>query len=620
MTDAATSSRERRRGRQRQQRAGGVAALGPRVLVAVGELASTRGSEVELAQGRERLEAECHMLTFERPDPDGSPEPAQLLCAVITSEDWDVNSQGPVTLTANGSSFELDPRAQLQAALGALVRRDLAPLDGRTRNRISDFMARACASALAGAGGLRVSERLFSLRQALRERLPVHANQPEHPMGLYADRLLAIDERSYYLRGWMRDEASRAVRLTAVSPEGARMDLLDRLYRFPRPDVLDFYSGLGRATDTRLGMLSFFDLGVPSMEPAGWILEMEEGDGAAIEVAIPPVVRDPEVVRNTILEDALRERQLDRRLMVDNVKPALTLMQERLEQTVRVRAVNQYGVGPESPDVSIIVPLYQHIEHVEMQMAEFGDDPQLRDADLIYVLDSPEQADALDFTAGQLEQIYGIPFRTVVLEHNVGFAGANNAGFGLARGRLLLLLNSDVLPARPGWLRAMAEFYDQTPGIGALGPKLLYEDDSIQHAGMCFHQPPGSPDWLDAHFFKGMHRTLPEANVARPVPAVSGACLMIAADLYRRLPLRGIYVRGDYEDFDLCMRLTEAGLENWYVPSAELYHLEAQSYTSQLRGPTNRYNMWLHTHLWSDTIEQLMSSDRYRPTGDLRPT
>jgi len=263
------------------------------------------------------------------------------------------------------------------------------------------------------------------------------------------------------------------------------------------------------------------------------------------------------------------------------------------------------------------VPLYRRIDHLEMQLAEFADDPEMKRSDLIYVLDSPDQADELESLASNLFPIYRVPFRVAVLKQNVGFAGANNAGVSISRSPLLLLMNSDVIPDRPGWLEAMREFYESKEGIGALGPKLLYEDDSIQHAGMYFYQPPGSSVWLDAHFFKGLHRTFPAANVARTVPALSGACVMIDRELYDRFGLRGIYVRGDYEDFDLCLRLADAGYDSWYLPDAELYHLEAQSYTGDLRMPANRYNMWLHTHLWGDRIEEFMDPARYG--GDLMP-
>ena len=154
----------------------------------------------------------------------------------------------------------------------------------------------------------------------------------------------------------------------------------------------------------------------------------------------------------------------------------------------------------------------------------------------------------------------------------------------------------------------MLDFFEATPKIGALAPKLLYEDEAMQHAGIYFQQPAGEPEWWNEHYFKGLHRELPAANVARPVPAVTAACLMTDAGLYERLGgLRGLYVQGDYEDSDFCLRVREAGFECWYVPEVELYHLEGQSYPNATRQASSDYNRWLHTRLWDQTIQQTMA-------------
>jgi GT2 family glycosyltransferase len=177
----------------------------------------------------------------------------------------------------------------------------------------------------------------------------------------------------------------------------------------------------------------------------------------------------------------------------------------------------------------------------------------------------------------------------------------------LARGRLLLLLNSDVLPDRPGWLGRMTAFYDATPSIGALGPKLLYEDDSLQHAGMYFDWDPIWEVWQNQHYFKGLDRHLPAANVTRPVPGVTGACMMIDRALYERLGgFPDIYVKGGFEDSDLCLQLLDEGLQNWYLHEVELYHLEAQSYLlTAERMRISSYNSWLQTRIRGKQIESL---------------
>jgi GT2 family glycosyltransferase len=110
------------------------------------------------------------------------------------------------------------------------------------------------------------------------------------------------------------------------------------------------------------------------------------------------------------------------------------------------------------------------------------------------------------------------------------------------------------------------------------------------------------------HYYKGLHKDLPAANVARPVPAVTAACLLIEKDLYERVGgLPDVYVQGDYEDSELCLRLLADGRENWYLPAAELYHLEGSSYSQGERGITGTYNRWLQTRRWGQAIEDLMT-------------
>jgi GT2 family glycosyltransferase len=269
--------------------------------------------------------------------------------------------------------------------------------------------------------------------------------------------------------------------------------------------------------------------------------------------------------------------------------------------------LDTFGEPPQSPRVSIVVPLYGRIDFVEHQLAQFADDPEIRAADLIYVLDSPDLAAALRPLARELFQLYRVPFRLLTLGRNVGYASANNIGAEHARAELILLLNSDVIPDRPGWLSKMADFYQSRAKIGALGAKLIYEDGSLQHAGMYFEPSWDGVGWMNSHYFKGLSHDLPAANLTRRVPAVTGACLMISGGLYKQIGgLRSAYVQGDCEDSDLCLKLLKSGRENWYLPAATLYHLEAQSYPTQWRQTVGVYNRWLHTEMWNAEIMTTM--------------
>ena len=191
------------------------------------------------------------------------------------------------------------------------------------------------------------------------------------------------------------------------------------------------------------------------------------------------------------------------------------------------------------------------------------------------------------------------------MQANRGFAGATNAGASIARGRFVLLLNSDVIPQHPGWCRTLESILDADPARGAVGARLIYEDGAIQHAGM-HYQADASGTWKAVHPGKGLCVERPSG----PVPAVTAACMMVPTELYRRLGgLSEDYVVGDFEDSDLCLKLHQDKKTVWYCAEATLYHLERQSMGANDRYNTTvwRYNQLLHQHRWRQAIAELVA-------------
>jgi GT2 family glycosyltransferase len=416
------------------------------------------------------------------------------------------------------------------------------------------------------------------------------------PFGLQVDQLVILDERTFFARGCLWDPPAAPGLLMAIAPGGGRA-ALDGAYRYPRTDA---------RREPGTGFIAYGELDQPARPPGEWVFRL--AGGPPLDVKAPAPVSDPRAARDLVLTSVDFAAADDSALLSDHIHPALRVLQARPPAAATVERVDTYGMPPPAPAVSVVVPLYGRVDLVEHQLAQLGHDPEIARADLVYVLDSPELADQLRSAARHLSRLFRVSFRVATLQENAGFSRATNAGAALARGRLLLLLNSDVIPDRPGWLGALAAFYDATPGVGALGPKLLYEDDSLQHAGLFFRRPDGRAEWSNYHYFKGLGRHLPAANVPRPVPAVSGACLLIARELYEHCGgLSGGYVYGDYEDSDLCLRLAAGGRVNWYLPHVELYHIEGQSYAGALRARASRYNRWLQTHLWGGQIEAVMA-------------
>jgi GT2 family glycosyltransferase len=592
------------------------------VLLLAGTFAEQHSApEAVLRQDGDETPLESLRFEYElpaRPGSEGSPH--TLLMVFLPTKRQPLQPRDTLLIKSPTGVTELvwrDLRTSLDE-LKTFARNALGALDGRGRADAMRFLTKALA-VQPTRGAIIVSETLFGLRAGLRERLPGYVHAPDQPRGLAVESIMAIDDRSFYIEGWVRDEEAEIVRLTAVSPEGDRAELAQNLYRFARADVTNYFSGgvLSRQDPTeKAGFLSFLEFESPSFLSSGWILEMENAEGIEIEAEGPTVLRDAGATRSRVLADSGRDRVPDDELMEHHVMPALNRIQERVEEAIKIESVTDFGTPPASPTVSVVIPLYRRIDLIEQQLAEFVQDAEMFETELIYVLDSPEQKDELLFLASRLYPVYRVPIRIAVLQSNVGFAGANNAGASIARGRILLLMNSDVLPDRPGWLGELTRFYDATPNVGALAPKLLYEDGSIQNAGMYFYRQPGMTLWTDAHYYRGLHRDFPPANIPRKVPLVSGACVMISSALYKELGgLQGVYVQGDYEDSDLCMRLMKMGLDNWYYPQAEVFHLEALSYAPSQRLPANRYNAWLHTHLWKDEIERLVAEQEASSNG-----
>jgi len=490
--------------------------------------------------------------------------------------------------------------------LKALLREEYAGLEVEQRGELLERLAESVDD---NGGSAALSARLYGVREVLRERLPVCIVDERQPVGLAVEAILAIDERSFWINGWARDEEEGSGQIVVVSPEGCRVELGESTFRFERPDVVQFYAGLGGAGSREHGFTAFFELPAPSRLGAGWVVELHTAAGTAVEVQCPPVNADPKMIRATILAELANHGSLSGPLAAEHGRHALTRLQERIVGEAEIDSVDLYGEQPSSPEISVVIPLYRRLDFLEHQLLHFSTDPELAEAELVYVLDSVEQREELASRARELFALHELPFKVVNPTAGSGYAGANQLGISVAGGRKLLLLNSDVIPDRPGWLGEMCRFYDSHEGIGALGAKLLYEDDSLQHAGLYFHRLPGTEVWENAHRFKGLHRSFPAAGVAQPVPAVTAACLLVDRERYEEaggMPVH--YVQGDYEDSELCLRLARAGYENWYLPAAELYHLEGQSYVAEARREPSGYNMWLHSELWGETIAATMES------------
>ena len=138
---------------------------------------------------------------------------------------------------------------------------------------------------------------------------------------------------------------------------------------------------------------------------------------------------------------------------------------------------------------------------------------------------------------------------------------------------LFLSYHTEVLDA--DWMTTMAE-HVQRPEVGAVGPRLLYPDDTVQHAGIVV-----GVGGIAEYAFRGSPAEVPgvcrQLQATRNYSAVTGACLLTRRDVFEEvggfdeecLPVH-------FNDVDLCLKMRRAGYSIVYTPFARLYHHESR--------------------------------------------
>lgn len=155
------------------------------------------------------------------------------------------------------------------------------------------------------------------------------------------------------------------------------------------------------------------------------------------------------------------------------------------------------------------------------------------------------------------------------------YSALNNFGARYATGEYLLLLNNDTEVITPGWLEEMV-MYAQQKRVGCVGAKLLYPDDTIQHAGVGFGIG-GVAGHLHKYFPATSDGYMGRLNYVQDVYGDTAACLLIRKQIYDEVHGLDESYAVAFNDVDFCVRVREAGYTNVFTPFAQLYHYESKS-------------------------------------------
>jgi GT2 family glycosyltransferase/glycosyltransferase involved in cell wall biosynthesis len=223
--------------------------------------------------------------------------------------------------------------------------------------------------------------------------------------------------------------------------------------------------------------------------------------------------------------------------------------------------------------VSIIIPTRDRAHLVRKCLASLTSLTRYPDYEVLLV----DTGSAEPETAALYEELAHDPrIRLLTREGKFNYSGVNNWAAAQATGDILLFLNNDVEVLEPGWLEELAR-WAELEEIGCVGAKLLYPDGTIQHAGLVVG--------LEGHasqifrFEAGDHHwsSIGSPEFYRNALALTGACLAVRRDVFRKVAGFDESLQLCYNDIDLCLRVAAAGYRNLYTPFARLTHHEGAS-------------------------------------------
>ncbi|EIQ01658.1 putative glycosyltransferase [Opitutaceae bacterium TAV1] len=199
--------------------------------------------------------------------------------------------------------------------------------------------------------------------------------------------------------------------------------------------------------------------------------------------------------------------------------------------------------------------------------------------------------------------------RIECLEHPFNFSRVNNLASKEARGDFILFLNNDTEIRDPDWLLTLLAHHD-LPNVGAVGPMLLYPSGNVQHAGVVIGLR-GTADHILRHADPDADGYAGSLTCAREVSAITAACLLMPAHLFRECNGFEEGYATHYQDIDLCLRIREKGLSLLHVGNVRLIHHESVS-----RG--SGYDM-IDRYVFQDRWREILSSGDpfHNPNFDL---
>ncbi|MDE1173221.1 MAG: glycosyltransferase [Parvibaculaceae bacterium] len=232
--------------------------------------------------------------------------------------------------------------------------------------------------------------------------------------------------------------------------------------------------------------------------------------------------------------------------------------------------------GPDGPKVSIIVPTMGRSPHVLRCLKAVLSRTSYKNFEFVVII---AQGGDLDPVQERTLESLKADARTKVILFDLpqfNYSRANNYAIEKSDGELICLLNDDVEPIDEDWLERMIGHLAD-PSIGAVGAKLLYGNNTVQHGGVIAGLG-GVADHMNRFLSGDDPGYSARAVLNQEVSAVTGACLLVPRTVFHQVGGLNEDFPVAYNDTDFCLKIREAGYGIIFSAETRLFHYESLSF------------------------------------------
>lgn len=226
-----------------------------------------------------------------------------------------------------------------------------------------------------------------------------------------------------------------------------------------------------------------------------------------------------------------------------------------------------------NPLISVIIPNKDHTDDLELCLFSMTRKSTYRNYEILIVENNSEKEETFEYYR-KLPDRYP-KARVLTWEKEFNYSAINNFAAKEAKGEYLLFLNNDVEILTPDWMEEMLQNCQQE-NVAAVGAKLYYPDDTIQHAGVVL-----GLGGIAGHIMCRASKEAPgyfgRMISVQEISAVTAACMMVKKSDFDAVGGLDETFQVAFNDIDLCMKFRAAGKKIIFTPYAELYHYESKS-------------------------------------------